>query len=425
MDLSLKDFEYDARRCMGCKGCVWVDHIFITGVKFSTRCPSLTKYLFDAYSCYGRQKIALALMDGTLEYSPKLLDVVYQCQMCGACDAGCKRNLDLEPLLVLENLRAKCVEDGQGPMPEQKNIAENIVRSNNRYALPHPDSCKWLPNDIKPSTKADVVYFVGCASSYISTEIAQATAQILSYTNREFMLLDLAEWCCGYPLYSTGQVDSFEKQVEHNIEAVKKSGAKTVLFSCAQGYKTWKVDYPKLRGISTADMDFTVMHVVEYIDRLIKEGTLRFDNRIDMKVTYHDPCNLGRLSEPWIHWEGKRGKWGSLKPAKEFRRGTNGVYQAPRDILNAIPGIDLVEMERIRENAWCCGAGGGVKDAFDEFALWTANERIEEAMETGAEAIISCCPHCKMNLQDAVSNSKKKIKVYDITEIIAKAVLET
>ncbi|MFO8164351.1 MAG: (Fe-S)-binding protein [Thermodesulfobacteriota bacterium] len=424
MDLTLKDFAYDAQRCLGCKACVWVDHIFVKGVKFSTRCPSLTKYLFDAYSCYGRQKIALALMEGQLEYSPKLLDVVYTCQMCGACDAGCKRNLDLEPLLVMETLRSQCVKDGQGPMPEHKNIAQNIGKSNNRYPMSHSDRCKWIPDEIKPSAKADVIYFVGCASSYRTQEISRATAQILSYTNMEFMLLNLDEWCCGYPLYSTGQIKLFEKQVEHNIEAVKKAGAKTVLLSCAEGYKTWKVDYPKVCGISTADMDFKVIHVVEYIGKLIQEDKLTFNNRVDMKVTYHDPCNLGRLSEPWIHWEGRRGKWGKLTPPKEFRRGSHGVYQPPRDILNAIPGISLIEMERIRENAWCCGAGGGVGDAFQEFALWTANERIEEAMETGAEAIVSCCPHCKMHFQNAVNTSKKKMKVYDIIEIIAAAISE-
>jgi len=310
-------------------------------------------------------------------------------------------------------------------MPEHKNIAKNISKTHNRYALPHRNRLKWLPDYIKPSKKADVVYFAGCASSYITKEISRATARILSYTNTEFMLLNLAEWCCGYPLYSTGQVKLFEKQVEHNIEAVKKTGARTVLVSCAQGYKTWKVDYPKVCGISTADMGFDVIHVTEYIDRLIKEGKLKFNNPVDMKVTYHDPCNLGRLSEPWVHWKGSRKKWGSLDPPKEFRRSTGGIYQPPRDILNAISGINLVEMQRIRENAWCCGAGGGVGDAFQEFAIWTAEERIEEASETGAEAIVSCCPHCKMNFQNAVNHSKKKMKAYDITEIIGAAIFKT
>ena len=263
---------------------------------------------------------------------------------------------------------------------------------------------------------------MGCASSYTHTEIAQATARILTNTNTKFMLLGSEEWCCGYPLYSTGQVDAFKKQVEHNIEAVKKSGASTVLVSCAEGYKTWKVDYPKLLGKSTADMGFKVMHIVEYIEQLIQGGGLRFNNQINMRLTYHDPCNLGRLSEPWVQWEGTRGLWGVINPPLERRRGTYGIYQQPRDILSAIPGIELVEMIRTKENALCCGAGGGVRDAFKDFALWTANERLEEVREIGAEAIVSACPFCKDNFAEAIKAGGDEIKVYDISELIWQAI---
>jgi len=421
MTMTLEDYRYDAERCIRCGGCKWVDHIYLTSIRFAYKCPSIARYLFDAYSAYGRERLSLAVMDDKIDLTPELLKAIFTCQLCGACDVGCKRNLDLEPLLVMETLRARLVEKGLGPTPEQKKIAENISNSHNRYGSPHANRPKWLPKDVKPATKADIVYFVGCASSYAHTEIAQATARILTNTNTKFMLLDSEEWCCGYPLYSTGQVDAFKKQLEHNIEAVKKSGASTVLVSCAEGYKTWKVDYPKLLGKSTADMDFRVMHIVEYIDQLIQDGSLKFDNKVDMKVTYHDPCNLGRLSEPWIQWQGERGKWGRLEPPKEFRRGTYGIYDAPRNILQAIPGIELVEMERTKENAWCCGAGGGVRDAFKDFALWTAGERLEEAKATGAEAIVSACPHCKANFQDVVDSRQEKVKVYDITEIILQA----
>jgi len=418
----INNFRYDAERCVGCKGCVWVDHIYMPGVEFGIKCPSLARYSFDAYAAYGREKIILGLLDGKYDYTARLLDILYKCTLCGACDAGCKRNLDLEPLLVLEAARVKCVRDGKGPMPEQKKIAENIDKSHNRYGSPHANRSKWLPKDVKPATKADIVYFVGCASSYVHTEIAQATARILTNTNTKFMLLDSEEWCCGYPLYSTGQVDAFKKQVEHNIEAVKKSGASTVLVSCAEGYKTWKVDYPKLLGKSTDDLGFKVMHLVEYIDQLIKDGSLRFNNQINMKVTYHDPCNLGRLSEPWVQWEGRRGKWGVTEPPKPIRRGTYGIYEPPREILRSIPGIELVEMVRIRENAWCCGAGAGVRDAFRDFALWSAGERLKEAKTTGAEAIVVCCPHCKENFGESIEAGKEKIKVYDISELLYKAV---
>jgi Fe-S oxidoreductase len=236
------------------------------------------------------------------------------------------------------------------------------------------------------------------------------------------MLLGAEEWCCGHPLYVTGQVEAFKQQMEHNLEVLKKAGASTVLTSCAEGYKTWKVDYPKVLDKSTAEMGFKVMHIVEYADQLLQEGRLKFDNPIDMKVTYHDSCNLGRLSEPWIHWEGKRVKYGCLEPPKEYRRGTYGIYQEPRNILKAIPGVELVEMYRIRENAWCCGAGGGVRDGNKDFALWAAEDRLEEAEAVGAEAIVSACPYCKENFSEAISNRGDKIKAYDITELMAQAI---
>ena len=417
----LEQYQYDMERCIHCGGCRWVDHIYTPGVRFGMKCPSIARYEFDEYGAYGRLEISQALLKGELNYSPRFIDAVYQCQMCGACDAGCKRNLDLEPLLALETLRARCVADGQGPLPAHKKVAENIANSHNRYGLPHGNRLKWLTDDIKPSKKADVCYFVGCASSYTATALAQATARILQATGTEFMLLGGEEWCCGHPLYDTGQVDAFVKQMEHNLEALKKSGASTVIVNCAEGYKTWKVDYPKVLGKSTADMGYKVLHIVEHVDQLLKDGKLKFNNRLDMKLTYHDSCNLGRMSEPWIHWEGTRGQYGCLEPSKEYRRGTYGIYQPPRDILSAIPGVELVEMYRHHENAWCCGAGGGVRDANRDFALWTAQERLEEAQETGAEAIVSACPYCRENFSEAVKKQGGKLKIYDITELIVKA----
>ncbi len=338
MTITLEDYRYDAERCIRCGGCKWVDHIYMSSVRFSYKCPSIAYYLFDAYAAYGRERLSLAVMDGKIDLTPELLKAIFACQLCGACDIGCKRNLDLEPLLVLETLRARLVDQGLGPPPEHKRIADNISRTHNRYGSPHANRFQWLPEDITPATKADIVYFAGCASSYVNTEIARATARILTGTGTSFMLLGSEERCCGHPLYSTGQFDAFMKQLEHNIEAVRKSGAKTVLLSCAECYHTWKVGYPKMLGKSTADMDFEVIHITEYVDQLIQNDSLQFNTPVNLKLTYHDPCYLGRLSEPWIHWQGQRGTWGRLEPAKEFRRGTHGVYQAPRNILQAYKG---------------------------------------------------------------------------------------
>jgi Fe-S oxidoreductase len=417
----IENFRYDMSRCIRCKGCKWVDHIYVPGARFSTRCPSEKRYLFDSYSAYGRLKLALATMDEKLDFSDKMLDAIYRCTLGGACDVGCKRNLDLEILLSLEALRIKAVESGKGPMPEHRQIAGHIEKSHNRFGAPHENRGEWLPEDVKPADKAEILYFVGCNASYARQEIAQATVRVLDRAGSDFMLLDGDEWCCGYPLYVTGQIDAARRNAEHVIEAIKESGAGTVLLSCAEGYKTLKVDYPKMFNKSTSEMGFRVVHLVEYVDELLKKEALEFTKRLDLRVTYHDACNLSRLSEPWVHWEGSRGPWGVTQPPVPRRRGTHGVYQQPRDVLESISGIELVEMPRFRENAWCCGAGGGVKEAFPEFAVWSAMQRLEEVKEIGAEAIVSGCPWCKDNFADAIEAGKEGIEVYDISELIWQA----
>jgi len=143
-----------------------------------------------------------------------------------------------------------------------------------------------------------------------------------------------------------------------------------------------------------------------------------------MTVTYHDPCHLGRMGEPYIHWDGREviDEIRTFDPPKEYRRGTYGVYEPPRAILKSIPGIKLVEMDRIKEYAWCCGAGGGVPYSNPEFATWTAEERINEAKKTGATAIATACPWCIKNFNETIAQKGSSIKVYDVIELLGKAV---
>lgn len=172
-------------------------------------------------------------------------------------------------------------------------------------------------------------------------------------------------------------------------------------------------------------MNFEVLHITEYLDLLIKGGKIKPIKKVPLKVTYHDPCHLGRLSEPYLPWVGvERKVLGQIvikDPPKEFRRGTNGIYEPPRAVLQSIPGVELVEMERIKEYAWCCGAGGGVKEAYPDFALWTAKERVEEAKATGAEALVTACPWCERNFRDALGQNGDKMKLYDVVELLLEA----
>jgi Fe-S oxidoreductase len=346
-----------------------------------------------------------------------MLEILYACTLCGACDVGCKRNLDLEIELTLEALRIKMVKEGKGPMPEHKKIAQNIATTHNSFGAPHENRLKWLPPEIKPAAKADVMYFAGCSASYTNPEIAQATVKILAAAGTSFMMMP-DEWCCGNILYSVGMIDEARELAKRNIEIVRASGATTLLTACAEGYRMWKVDYPKILNIATADLGFRVVHLVEYVDELVKAGTLKLRNPVDLRLTYHDSCSLSRLSEPWVPWEGTRGLWGVIKPNLERRRGTNGVYQQPRDILNAIPGLELVEPIRKKENTFCCGAGRGTKEAFPEFAQWAAQQKLTEVKEVGAEAVVSACPWCKNNFSQAISKNEDEVKALDISELI-------
>jgi Fe-S oxidoreductase len=417
---NLDNFEYDMSKCIKCKGCYWVDHIYMPGVTFSTRCPSATRYMFDSYGAYGKMRIGLAMLEGRMEYSDELLKTLYACPLCGACDVGCKRNLDLEIELTLEALRIKAVKDGKGPMPAHKKVAKKIDEKHNRFGSPHENRKKWLTKDIKVAAKADVLYFVGCSAAYTSPEIARATAKILNATSTPFMLMP-DEWCCGNILYSVGMIDEAKKLAKRNVEAVRKTGAKTLLVSCAEGYRMWKVDYPKMLGIPTSELGFEVAHLTEMAVGLIKKGALKFAKSLDMRLTYHDSCSLSRLSEPWTPWNGERGEWGIVSPGLERRRGTNGIYQAPRDILEAIPGLELVEMIRMKENAFCCGAGRGTQEAFPDFAAWAAEQRLFEAKAVGAEGIVATCPMCKDNFARVARQNGEDLKIYDISELILSA----
>ena len=418
---NVNNFVYDMSHCIKCKGCLWVDHIYMPGVRFSTKCPSATKEIWDSYGAYGKLRIGLGMIDGKIKYTDELLKILYECSLCGACDVGCKRNLDLEIELSLEALRIKAVKDGAGPMPGHKKVAENIAKTHNRYGAAHEERKNWLPQGIKPADKADVLYFPGCSTSYRHQEIAQATARILNASDTPFMLLP-DEWCCGNVLYSVGMIDEARELAKRNIEAIKATGAQTLVCSCAECYRTIKVDYPKMLGINTSDLGFEVVHLVEYAEKQLNNGKLKLGNRVDMQLHYHDSCSLSRQSEPWTSWSGERGLWGVVSPDLERRRGTNGVYAAPRALLDAIPGIKTIEGIRKRENNWCCGAGRGAKDAFPDFARWTADQKLTEVREIGAEAIAAACPYCKENLAASVGLAGDKIKVLDISEIIAQAI---
>jgi heterodisulfide reductase subunit D len=227
-------------------------------------------------------------------------------------------------------------------------------------------------------------------ATYRAKEIARSTIELLKKANVDFKLLGKDEWCCGSVLLRTGNLETAKEVAEHNIEAFKKAESTQVLTSCAGCYRTLKKDYEKMFG----KRDFEVIHIVDFLEKLIEDGKLKFP-QANMKVTYHDPCHLGRHSD---------------------------VYESPRKILNSIPGLELMEMTRNRKNAGCCGAGGGVRSAFKELSDKMADERLKEAEETGAEVLTSACPFCTFALRDAAKRNGSKIRVLDLPELLLEIV---
>jgi Fe-S oxidoreductase len=423
--MALKDFEKDMWRDSRCGYCKVIPHVMMTDPRFINACPSIAKFNFHGFSAGGRMVAALSLLKDRIEYTDGFLDMIYKCQMDGACDVSCKIDRDLEPLQVMQELRIKCVEDGQliaGHMP----VLEGLRKEDNMLQRKKADRGKWADGmGIKELTKSkgEVLFHAGCRYSFDEElwPVVKGCMKILKEAGVDAGIMGKDEACCGGRAYEMGYEAELVKYADHNIQAWKTAGVKTVVTNCSCCYQTFKVLYDKIGK----KPDVEIYHFTEYLDKLIKEGKLKLKKKVPIKVTYHDPCHLGRLSEPWIHWSGKEvkvaGQMVVHEPPKKYRRGGEGVYDIPRDILKAIPGLELVEMYRIREYAWCCGSGGGVKEAYPEFALWTASERIKEAKDVKAEALVSACGWCKRNFTDAVKETGNKIEVLDIVDLVQKA----
>jgi Fe-S oxidoreductase len=393
---------------------------------FLTVCPSIDRYNFHGWSAGGRQIAALSLLKGRTNVGEKFLDMIYQCQMCGGCDVSCKIERDLEPYEVMQQLRIMCIERGD-IIPEHLLFIDGLKKEDNMMMESKEKRGDWAEGlNVKVLTKehADVLFHAGCRYSFDHElwSTCRSALTILLNAGVDIGILGKEETCCGGRSYEMGYASELMKYAEHNTDTWKAAGVKTVVTPCADCYQAFKVLYSKTGQKHAVE----VLHITEFIDRLMKEGKIRLTKRVPLTVTYHDPCHLGRLAEPWVHWEGKKvkvnGQMVVHDPPKKKRCGANGVYEAPRDILRKIPGLNFVEMHRIREYAWCCGAGGGVKEAYPDFAEWTAARRLEEAAVVGAKALVSACPWCKRNFIDATPNTDARVEVYDIIELVEQAI---
>lgn len=377
-----KDIFYQCGKCGNCRTAYQENG-------WARVCPSGEYGGFEAYYLGGKNLLTWGLTSGKLEWTENLAMIFYQCSVCQACLQQCNipeiHNFAGEWLMAL---REEAVKKGFGPMEEHTLYTNHIMKEFNPYMEPHEKRLNWLPDGINLEPSADIAYFVGCTSSYREQGVALATAEILSSMDIKFKILK-EEQCCGSPVFMTGQSEKAKAIAETNVNKFLEAGIKKIITSCAGCYRMWKEVYPNKFKLNHG---IEIIHLPDFLMKETNISKLKLNNALKMKITYHDPCHLGRHM---------------------------GMYEIPRDLLKEIPGIELVEMERNRENAWCCGSGGGVRSAFKDLSELAATERIQEALETGAEAIVSSCPFC---LNQFKSNIKSKdIKAYDLSELIKKA----
>ncbi len=318
-----------------------------------------------------------------------LSDTVFRCTLCGNCQEICPVGIHLKDLWV--SLRQDLVHSKAYPKKIDM-IRDNLKESHNVFDEDNEERAIWVEDMDEPpehgyvKETAELVYFTGCVAAYfpLAQRIPVALAEILEACNVDFTLLGEDEWCCGFPLLGAGLKEMFHEFAEHNIQAVRDKGAKQVIFACPSCYQMWREYYPKA---------FAINHATEYFLRLVEEKRVPF-KEFPMKVTYHDPCDLGRGAH---------------------------VFDAPREVIRSIPGITFVELPRNRENCQCCGGGGNLEMIDSQLSADIAKDKIEEVLSTGAEAVVSSCQQCVRTMTTYVRRNKIRLKVMDITELVHRA----
>lgn len=364
-------------------------------------CPMHENREMLTYSANGMNAMGRAILEGKLPVTKDVVDAFYECSLCGHCETNCGEvfhwihtflGKDIgEPVKttdVVKAARADFVAAGCELPDNVKKVVEPIEKAHNRFGIDQAKKADWLPEGITPTPGADLLFFVGCVGSFRNKEIAQSFVKILDKAGIPFNILGEEEWCCGGPqLLNAGCTDLYKAHAEHNVEAIRKSGAKTVVCTCADCYRTLKIDYPATLG----ELGFEVVHSAECLASLLEAGKIVLDHEINETITYQDPCQLARAAK---------------------------VTEEPRKVLSAIPGIELKEMQGNRAYTMCCGHYPVEQP---ESTALAGKNRLEVAAETGASTVVTACSFCKWSLAGTAKKAGGDCKVLDITEIVAKA----
>jgi len=337
--------------------------------------------------------LAYHLLTGRLEPSKELAERFYQCTTCHNCNALCPAGVKVAD--IIEAARARLVETGYLPSVHQ-HLVKSIEEKGNPFGEAVEKRTEIYPKEFKSRDKATTLLYFGCVASYQDMNIIPSALNIMNKAKMDFITLGTKEYCCGYISFLVGDEKEFENCINKNTTLFEQMGIKEIVTTCAGCYRTFKDLYPqhkKLDGIR-------IYHFVEYLEKLITAHQITFkDGAKKVKVAYHDPCDIGRHMN---------------------------IYDPPRNVIRAIPSVELVEFTQNRNLAKCCGGGGGLKAYNTDMSLEIAYKRIQQANDVGAEVVVSACPACKSNLQVASARLRKekkaRIKVMDITELVAEAI---
>jgi heterodisulfide reductase subunit D len=352
-------------------------------------CPICKELLLEKYTPRGKIQLARYHRQGKLELSERIREIFAKCLLCGACSVSCPSGVDLQKVFLGMREEIAC-QEGIHPMMERvvRSLVENrnISHEDNEGRGEWQEELKGFQKHLFEKDKAEVVYFVGCVASFFPMvqRIPQNLIQILDSAHVDVAVLAGEEWCCGFPLLGAGAPEKMSALREHNLEKIRGMGAKQVVFSCPSCLKTWEEHY---------DTDLELFHASEFILQLLQKGNIPL-KKLDMTVTYHDPCDLGR---------------------------NGGVFEAPRQILRAIPGVSLVEMDKNRAQSICCGGGGNLEMADPELSGIVARRKLAQIQRTGATTVVTSCQQCVRTIQARARRDKVHLDVKDVTDLVRMA----
>lgn len=425
--MSLESRRDYVTRCDRCSNCKWVPGM--PSQRFASTCPSIEYGQMHSYSGGGKNIIAYGLLEKRLGYSDKLLSSIYACTACGACDTACKWNHadTIDPLDTIYALRAQVVADGK-QLPVHKQMMEAIRLQGNRYGSPRDQRSQWaldlrLKNSLDART--EVLLHIGCENAYQSSQWKELryAVGLLRAAGVDFGILFDAEVDSGGFAYDIGFQDDAKMLAQENARLIALTQARSVITCSAETYAAYRNIYPRL-GVHLGTVK--VMHIVEAVEDLAARWQLSISASAAQSVTYHDSCKLGRLSEPFEPWKGRWTKAlnqiNVTEPAKPIAFGNNGLYDAPRRLLGRVGNTRQVEMQRTREYAYCCGAGGGAKEAYPDFARHAASERLQEAQSTGAAVLVTACGSCTSHLRQVANDIGAAVQVMGLFEYMAQAI---